>query len=110
MLARLSFPSSNLRPWWLDDANCEREQQAGNAARNETDPHQVLNKLKASWRPVCAGHNPERKSDHSIDQNPDSVPIIAEREKENNLDDPFGNENDAYHQGKKNHSEQRIHQ
>ena len=46
-----------------------------------------------------ACHNPEHKSDYSIDQNPDGVPIFAEDEKEDDLNDSFDNENDAHYQG-----------
>ena len=54
----------------------------------ETDPHQALNKLQASRWPMCACH----KSDYSIDQNPDGVPIFAEDEKEDDFNDSFDNE------------------
>jgi hypothetical protein len=89
---------------WLHHAICKAQQQTGDAARNETDPYKVLNKLKAGRRPMCACHNPEHKGDHSIDQDPDGPRIFAEHEKEKDLDYPFGNENDADYQREKNYS------
>ena len=54
---------------------------------------------------MCACHDPEHESNYSVDQDPNDVTIFAEHEKKNDLDDTFGNKNDANYQGEKNHPE-----
>ena len=41
---------------------------------------------------MCACHDPEHESNYSVDQYPNDVTIFAEHEKENDLDDTFGDE------------------
>src|SRR5262249_41882332 len=87
------------------DTNCETQQQTRNPARNETDSHKILNQFHVGRRPVCTCHDPEGESDNTVDQDPNHVTIFAEQEKEDDLDDTFGNENDRNYQGEKNHPE-----
>ena len=59
---------------------------------------------------MSARHNPEPQSDYSVDQDPDGISTFVEHKKQADLNDSFGNENYAYYEGEKNHTEQRIHQ
>lgn len=93
---------------WPDNTNCKAQQQTRNAARNETDPDKVLKNLWASGWPVCARHNPEQQSDDSVDEYPKGMSILAEHEKEHDLNDSFSNENYADYEGQKNNPKQRI--
>ncbi len=59
---------------------------------------------------MSADNNPEHQSHYPVDQDPDGMAILAEHKKQADLNDPFGNENDAYYQYQKNDPEQRIYQ
>jgi len=59
---------------------------------------------------VCADQNSENQSDKAIDHDPDDVLIVAEDEKQDDLDHSFSNENHADHEREKNNPKQRIYQ